>query len=486
MLTRLARAFRRPSTLRVKRSAPAVEQLEKRELLSNSPIFAGTKIKGVNLSSNNVSTNSTLITIPFTGNINLTDVTKLRLFGYADNPLSPHLAQLKVTVNIVSASVLAADHSFLQITTDRLMRKGGTIIINDGALTDDNGLTIATQTLHTLKGQNKERFTLASREFKVTNVNMFTPALYSTAATPTAASSAIPESTVTPELQAFLDKKVSLGIITQAQDDAAMTRYNSAAAIGTIPDANLRAALFSLTGTLAEGAIASYLDGANLTGKPYTILAFQDPTDNTVPVAQTSVRPSDGRLRTVFKPQFQGEPFEVLSAWVAHESIHQDTQIGLQEEEAATVIETLVLAQQAETDPTFLSAGTSLVNTENEKLAAFLQSGRTIFPYVGLLQAPALRAAQGVFPGQVAPSDNQGVYTSWQNFVARSYQARGAVSTTTPVNPTFDLYYTNITGKAASKTLAFNDALISDIDSFQQIVGTHDAIVLAGKLGLGI
>jgi len=145
-----------------------------------------------------------------------------------------------------------------------------------------------------------------------------------------------------------------------------------------------------------------------------------------------------------------------------------------------------VLAQQAETDPSFLSNGTALVNTENEKLAAFLQSGRAIFPYVGLLQAPALHSATGVFPGQVAPADSQGVYTSWQNFVARSYQSRGAVSTTTPVNPTFDLYYKNITGKTAAGTLAFNDALIADIDSFQQIVGTHDAIVLSGKLGLGI
>ena len=60
-----------------------MESLESRVLFSDQSRFAGTKIKGINLSSNNLSTNQTLITIPFTGNIDLVDVTKLRLFGYA-------------------------------------------------------------------------------------------------------------------------------------------------------------------------------------------------------------------------------------------------------------------------------------------------------------------------------------------------------------------------------------------------------------------
>ena len=203
-----------------------------------------------------------------------------------------------------------------------------------------------------------------------------------------------------------------------------------------------------------------------------------------MPVAQTSVRQSDGRLRTVFKPTFQGEPFQALSVWVAHESIHQDTSIGLQEEEAATVVETLVYGQQAIADPSFLGNGSKLVNAENEKLAAFTQSGKAIFPYPGLLQAPALRSDQGIFPGQVAPSDGQGVYTSWENFVKRTYQARGAVSLSTDTNPTWKAYYKNITNKDAATNQKFNDALITDIDSFQQVLGTRSTIILAGKLGL--
>src|SRR5215207_3884138 len=83
--------------------APLVEQLEARWMMADSTVVAGTKIKGINLSANNISTNQTLITIPFTDNINLADVTKIRVFGYALNPLSNALAQIKKTVNVVKA-----------------------------------------------------------------------------------------------------------------------------------------------------------------------------------------------------------------------------------------------------------------------------------------------------------------------------------------------------------------------------------------------
>ena len=493
MLHRLATTIRRIKSTQRARGC-AVESLEQRQLLAVSPIVAGTKIKGINLSQNGVSTNQTLITIPFTGNINLVDASKLRLFGYAINPLSSNLGQIKKTVNVVKAEVITADangdgtldRSLLQITTDRLMRKGGTIILNEGALTDDNGDTLATQTLKTTKGQNKERFTLACRAFTPGNFNRFTNDLFAASPTPASASGSIAEATVTINLDNFLARKVALGVITQAQKDAAMTRYNSDAAKGTVPAANLRAALFSLTGTFAESAIASYLDGANLTGKPYTILAFQNPDDMTVPVAQTSVRPSDGRLRTVFKPEFQGESFQALSAWVAHEAIHQDGSIGLQEEEFATTVEVLIVAQQAQTDPAFLKAGTKLINTENEKLYAMLNSGRAIFPYVGLLSGPIINASAGVFPGQKSPGDGKGVYTSFENFTRRPYEARGAVSQATDTNPTAAAYYLGMTGKTMPAAQKFNDALIADIDSFQGILGTKLAIALAGQLKLGL
>jgi hypothetical protein len=465
-----------------------VEPLEKREMLAVSPVVAGTKIKGINLSSGGVSTNQTLITVPFTDNIVLSNVGLIRMFGYALNPESANAtAQVKTTVHAVSAQVIDSDenndgvqeHKYLQITTDRLMRKNGTIIFNEGSLTDANGDVLATQTRKTVKGQNKERFTLACRAFRPGGVALakMSNAIFDASPTPTTASTAPADATVQANLDNFLGKKVTLGVISQAQKDAAMTRYASAS--GIFPDANLRAALISLTGTFAEPAIASYLDGANLTAKPYTIVTFANPDDSTVPVAQTSVRATDGRLRTIFKTEFRGEPFQALSAWLAHEAIHQDTSIGLQEEIAATVVETLIYAQQAQTDAAFMNAGTKLTALENEKAFALINSGRAIFPYVGLSNGPIIGAGAGVFPGQKAPADGGGVYTSFENFVKRAYLSRGAVSQSTATNPLWLAYYKNITGKDAPANQAFGDALIADIDSFQATVSTRQAIQLA-------
>jgi hypothetical protein len=61
----------------------------------------------------------------------------------------------------------------------------------------------------------------------------------------------------------------------------------------------------------------------------------------------------------------------------------------------------------------------------------------------------------------------------------RSYQARGEVTHSTATNPLWQGYYKNITGKDADPAQVFNDALIADIDSFQAIVSTKQAIQLA-------
>ncbi len=329
-----------------------MEKLEDRQLLSTSPVYAGTKIKGINLSSNGISTNQTLITIPFTGNVNIADASKLQVRGYAIDPLTGH--QRKMVVGVVSSNVVAADHSYLQITTDRLMRKGGQIILYSGALKDDNGDLLAQQTVKTVKGQNKERFTLACRAFIATDLTKFKSDLYSTSPNPAPNGTAVSESTARADLLNFLQEKVNLGLLSSTSRNKLMDRFDATATKNIIPDPNLRAALLSLGGTFAENAITVYLDGNNVSGQPYTIVDFDVPPDPSVPVDQTIVR-SDGRLRTVFRAEFKGENFIALSAFFAHEALHQDSTVGLPEEEFANVAETMTYAQQALVDPSFLS-----------------------------------------------------------------------------------------------------------------------------------
>ncbi len=470
--------------LSLSRPSPLFEALEQRQLLSVSPVYAGTKIKGINLSSNGISTNQTLITIPFTGNVNIADASKIQVRGYAIDPLTGH--QKKMVVGVVSSNIVAADHSYLQITTDRLMRKGGQIILYSGALKDDNGNLLAQQTVKTVKGQNKERFTLACRAFIATDLTKFTNATYSAAPNPSPDGTAVPEATARTNLQNFLQEKVNLGIITPTIRNKTMNRFDDANTQAIIPDPNLRAAVLSLVGTLAESAISSYLDGANATGKPYTIIDFDTPPDPTVPVLQTIYSGNNGRLRIDFRPEYKGESFLALSAFFAHEAVHQDTAVALPEDEFANVAEIMVYAQQALVDPTFLSNQSLLVNRENERLYAMLESGQAIFPYVGLEDAPILHGPSIFYGSDVTPPYGTGPYTSFINYIEREYTARGDTDNSTPGNNVLDAYYTAITGKAASNGMQFSDSLINDIDGFQAIISTTNAITLAGDLKLGI
>ncbi len=76
-------------------------------------------------------------------------------------------------------------------------------------------------------------------------------------------------------------------------------------------------------------------------------------------------------------------------------------------------------------DPSFLSAKTALVNIENDKLYAMLESGRAIFPYVGLLNGPIRNSAAGIFPNAAAQAG--GAYTGFVDYIQRSYKARIAI-----------------------------------------------------------
>ena len=480
---------RSPTRSLPKTASPSmmVEPLEKREMLADSSVVAGSKVKSRNLVDDN--TSRTVLTVPFTDDINLADTGKIRVFGYALNTLSNSLtAQRKVTVHVISAQVLnvdadgdgTADHSLLEITTDRLMRKGGQIWFYPGAYTDNAGDTNVEHRTFAVKGQTKERFTMASRAFIPTNFNRFTSDIFASSGNPAGNSTDVPEATVTANLDSFLQKKVTAGTITQAQKDVAMTTYNSAAAKARIPVANLRAAVLSLTGTFADAAITNFL------GPNYLIVTFLDPQDATVEVAKTTARESDGKLRTIFRPEFDGEPFQVLSAWVAHEALHQDNDFKLQEEVIANTFGTFINMQQAQTDPQYLRAGSRLVNKENEKMLALLNSGRTIFPFPGVNTAPMLKKAQGIFIGGKPAADGGGVYTSYYDFIRRLYIARGSVNGNTAGNAILNDYYAKFTGRTAATNMQFSDQIMTDIDAFNNYIRPREAVRVANALKLGL
>jgi hypothetical protein len=181
------------------------------------------KIKVKNLfDSNGVSINQSLVTLPFDQKIQILDSNQIQVRGYAVNPVNGH--QKKLVIH-TSSIVLGPDSQSIIINTDRLMRKsGGKILLYAGGIAALDNTPVAAQTVSSPKGQNKERFTLASRAFKPTDINYFSDDLYSTVTASDDVSTPLNESDVTTALTAFMNKKVTAGILTQGQADAAIAR----------------------------------------------------------------------------------------------------------------------------------------------------------------------------------------------------------------------------------------------------------------------
>ncbi|HQY89417.1 MAG TPA: hypothetical protein PK402_12265, partial [Tepidisphaeraceae bacterium] len=77
-----------------------VDQLENRRLLAVSPVHAGKTGLNMVLNEDGSKENSNVIIVNFTGDVNLISSSQIRVFGYAVNPKSVNLAQIKVTIGI--------------------------------------------------------------------------------------------------------------------------------------------------------------------------------------------------------------------------------------------------------------------------------------------------------------------------------------------------------------------------------------------------
>jgi hypothetical protein len=464
-------------------SAAMFEKLEGRQLLSVSPSLANpSKIKVLNLfGTNGLSLNESLISVPFTLGMRLKDANGVQVRGYAVNPVNGH--QKKLVIPVLSVQINPAQTNVLLIKTGVLMRKtGGKILLNAGALTDTKNRAFTPVELSSPKGQNKERFTLASRDFVPETHDLFTSDIYSDASAPTAASTHVAANTVATNFKAFMDLKVAAGLIPQATEDTAISQFNNTTIKSIVPDANLRAAVLSLYGTVGEPAIGAMLLGQNETNKPQTVVDFSTEVSNNAEVAETLVVNNGTRLRTLFKTTYAGEPFQALSAWVAHEALHQDTTDGQNEAIVTNIVETMVWAQQLDVSHTYVTSNTSLVKQENDKLYAMLDSGSAVFPRVGLDQGPVKFSTGGVFLN--ASAQTGGDYLSYEDYIRRLYIARNFPAVDTDGNATLDAMMQNVTGQTNSNS--FNEAAIQLVDKFEQIITDKTAIREAGYLKLTI
>jgi len=452
---------------------PLVEQLERRQLLSVTINPAKIKVRNITDETTGFSTNQSQLTVPFTEEIQIVDASKIRMIGYVQNPVGG--AQRKVVVKLSEIERIEEAPNHIRFKTDRLSPRSGRVIIDPGAIRAvGNNQDIGAHNVQPPKGQNKERFTLATRAFRATDVSIYSQAVHPSSPPVGNLTSNLTYNQVTPLLDSFLQKKVANGTITAAQKNAAMAQYNDANVQLIFPNHNLRAALVSLVGTVGEPAINVYLTDQNITGRPFTVVDFSAEVSPSAVVAETKAK--DGRLRTLFKTQYRGEPFQVLSGYLAHEALHQDQNAGQNEEIIANIVETYVYVQQAMAFRGFIFTPSNLTRMGNDKVYAMLNSGTRSFPRVGITNAVLLNNS-GVF--YQSPTND----SSFEAHIRRLYQERGFGSFDTPGNPALAAMYTKITGKTRNNP-AFNQSLINDFDANQTVIGDRDAIRVAGLFGL--
>lgn len=448
------------------RSTSMMEGLESRQLMaaaSSDTIIAVKIAKRVDTAGNSMDSNR--ITIGFSSNITLSDAAMIRSFGYANDTLTSS-SQKKVTVGLS----VTASANVLTIITDRLIRKGSRLFIYSGAITDSSGKAVVFDASTTAKtitfttGQNKPRYTLSNRAFRPSDASYFDPAVFSASPAPTTANTTPSASTVRASLVAFLGRKVSAGTITSAQETSALATYDSSATAGYIPNANLRAALVSLTGTVAASAIQTILGKSNVTGKSWTLVDFGSSSDISVsaPTAETKLSTS-GRLQTLVRDTFSGESFEALSAILAREALHQgtvanpngNTSDAIESEVVDNAVANTVYAQQLLTDPTPAGNGTKLVTYLNTQLLALLNSGQKLFPYGGINAAALLTTPANVFIGAVSDPGgfgNSTPVTSFADFIRRDFTHRGLNSGAISSTPYAVTVLKNIVGSSGDFT----------------------------------
>jgi hypothetical protein len=412
--------------------------------------------------------------------------------GTGINPLSGR--QKKFVIPITGVTQVGVNPNQIKVTTGTLNRKNGRIFIYPGAVKDTRGEDVviddSSPQRNLPRGENKERFTLAQRSFTPFDYSFFSNARYpgqgvaaqilNTQGTNTA---------IRAQLDAFLQKKVDAGTITSTKKNDGMARYDNSTTTAIIPDPALRAGLISLLGTVSEPAIEHYLGNQNATGRPATVVSFDNGQfSSSARIAETT-KNAAGRFKTILGEDYKGEPFQALGAVLAHETTHVSSDsINSQDEEViANMIETMTYAQQFDLEPGIGRTGSVLITRMNYRLLLLLNSGKLQFPRLGVAQTALKAGSSGAAPGST-PEFGTSPVASFEADV-RAEMAGRNVADKPPTNGNITSYaiLRNITGNTytASTPLGnFGDEIIAEVDQRQGVLGDRGAINLAGKLKL--
>ena len=460
-----------------------VDQLEQRQFFDSTLAISGFVVN-TRTNSDGSPRNFSAVTVTFSGNVNYTagQHSRVRISAAGLNLISG--AEQRYSMRATGGSTVSGRPNQLSFNFGSIISNNARFNIEAGAIRDTTNQNV-TRTSSALDNKvrtnvSREQATLAQRVWRPTDFTLFDRSNFGASPVSTTANVSPNAGTVRTNLSTFFSAKVTRGIITASQRTTALSQFDSSANIAIVPDANLRAAIVSLTGTVAEAAINAYFGTANTTGRTWSSVAADATRFGAdARYAETRVT-STGRLQTILNPIYQGEDFRSLSALFAHEALHQDSPNSIREETVTNAIETLVWAQQLDVDQGPADNGTQLVSRQNFRLLSMLNSGKASFPAVGLGASPLRSPAGGVLAGGTPVGGNSGA--SVASFIADldvEYRGRGFGDFgNQPGNVTLNAYVNKAIG-STGRSFSFNDDTLNTLDRSQVVISP----TLAVKLG---
>jgi len=442
--------------------------------------------------------NRSVLRINFNGEVQVLDASGLTVKSALRDPVTDQtvfseldIEQTNVTgviVNTVKATTRQVDNNTLELTVDGLVGDGGIFSVTDGVLTI-NGNPIEAGEITLSLPTSPEEATLAIKPFSPTDINLFLQLAY-----PDGMLDIIPPPLIDEKVfegfSEFMQRKVDLGLISEEELQELLELFNSPEVIETIPNANLRAALLSLAGTACSAAIDAVINGENRRGIPYALVDFDlgkvnlpSPLEVFPPILALSFPNTPGGSTVIFNDALMGEPFQAISAVMAHEVLHQGVvSSGIPEEIVAAAAGTLVWAQQLLIDPQVVSTNTFTLDFENSALLGMLNSGKRGFPNLGLDEAPQMHSPPVALPDAVSPF---GELTSFEDGFRFINELGGIADTDTPGqnNPTLQSYLSAIS-QSNQSGWDFNQETLDFIDGNIRIFTPQEQFKLVQILKL--
>ena len=464
-----------------------VDKLEERRLMASTLTITSFVVEG-RRNTDLTPRNGSAVTVTFSGNVNLVSngFNKIRVSAAGLNPITG--LEQRYSMRGLSAAPVSGNARAIKVNFGSIISNSARFNIDAAAIRDTTNQDVVRTSSATdnkiRTNFTREQGTLAQRAFRPTDLSLFDRTNFSTSPVSATANTSPSANSVRSNLSSFLSAKVTAGKLTSAQRTSRLAQFDNAASINIIPDANIRAAVISLAGTIAESAIDAYLGTANLTGRTWSTVEA-DGTRFGVDARYAETRVVGGRLQTIINPVYQGEDFRSLSALLAHEALHQDGPTSIKEEIITNAVETLVWAQQLDIDQSPADNGTRLVSRQNFRLLSMLNSGRSNFPNVGTGAGVLRSPAGGVLAGGTPVGGISGqTISSFEQDLDVEYRGRGFGDFgDQPGNVTLNSVM-NRTLNTTGRNFNFSQTTLNAFDSSQKVITPVVAIKLARILKL--